>query len=148
MRCRAIGSRTLTSNRNASPAVAFTNPSSTFMVVVLPAPFGPKNPKTSPARTCKFKFLTATFFPSGAEGDLYSTLRFLSSTIACIIELPSHQGNSHARYRQRIIPYPASSLPVGEILIRNRRDYRSGLSRLRISCVSGQRREEENRLSR
>src|SRR5215831_10744285 len=96
MRCRAIGSRTFTSKRKASPLVAFTNPSNTFIVVVFPAPLGPKNPKTSPARTCRFKFLTATFFPSDAEGALYSTRRFLSSTIACIIELPPHDDKSDA----------------------------------------------------
>src|SRR6266404_9022178 len=118
MRCRAIGSRTFTSKRNASPLVAFTNPSSTFIVVVFPAPLGPRKPKTSPARTCRFKSLTATFFPSGAEGALYSTLRFLSSTIACIIELASHDHKSHTKYKQRIsqnqqVPCRMVKIPVG-----------------------------------
>src|SRR5271154_1621179 len=36
------------------------NPSSTLMVVVLPAPLGPRNPKISPAFTCKSKPFSAT----------------------------------------------------------------------------------------
>src|SRR5438477_9942948 len=59
MRWRAIGSRTLVPKRKAPPVVALTKPSKTFMVVVFPAPFGPRKPKISPGRTERVRFLTA-----------------------------------------------------------------------------------------
>src|SRR5437870_1906809 len=85
MRRRAIGSRTLTPNRNASPLVAFTKPNRTFIVVVLPAPFGPRKPKTSPAWTVKLRSFTASFFPCPRFCAGYSTRKFLVSKIVSIL---------------------------------------------------------------
>src|SRR4029077_5253970 len=48
------------------------------------APFGPRNPNTSPGRTFKFRSLTATFRPSPELCALYSTRRFLVSRIVSI----------------------------------------------------------------
>src|SRR5882672_1819719 len=88
MRWRAIGSRTFTPNRKASPLVASTNPNRTFMVVVLPAPLGPRKPKTSPAFTRRFRPFTATFFAWRRLGARYSTRRFLTSTMGSIDNPP------------------------------------------------------------
>src|SRR5882724_8827675 len=62
MRRRAIGSRTLTPNRNAAPPVALTKPSKTFIVVVLPAPFGPRKPNTSPGCRRQAEVFDGDFF--------------------------------------------------------------------------------------
>ena len=43
----------------ALPAVGVMNPASMRMVVVLPAPFGPRNPSTSPGFTWKVTASTA-----------------------------------------------------------------------------------------
>src|SRR5690242_17140701 len=82
MRWRAMGSRTFTPNRNASPLVGGTNPSRTFMVVVFPAPFGPRNPNTSPARTWRFRSLTASFLGCPRPGARYSTRKLRISRMA------------------------------------------------------------------
>src|SRR5882724_7633519 len=81
MRWRAMGSRTSTPKRNAEPLVGFTKPSNTFMVVVLPAPLGPRKPKTSPAWTLRFRSLTASFLPGAFFCAGYSTRKFLVSKI-------------------------------------------------------------------
>ena len=49
---------------SASPEVIGNVPQSMFIVVDLPAPFAPRNDKTSPSRTLKLIFFTA-FVPSG-----------------------------------------------------------------------------------
>ncbi len=77
MRCREIGSRTLVPKSEASPLVAFTKPSRTFMVVVLPAPLGPRKPKTSPCPTERFRPYKATFVPDPSSFERYSTRSFL-----------------------------------------------------------------------
>ena len=48
----------------AVPAVARTSPSSTRRVVVLPAPFGPRNPVTRPGSTVKLRSSTAVTCPN------------------------------------------------------------------------------------
>src|SRR5205085_12007676 len=68
----------------ASPAVAFTNPSKTFIVVVLPAPLGPRKPKTSPAPTRRLRSFTATLRDSPDPVTRYSTRRFLSTRMSAI----------------------------------------------------------------
>src|SRR5208283_1527551 len=45
-----------------SPAVGRINPKSNLIVVVLPAPFGPKKPKMAPFSTAKFTLFTAMSF--------------------------------------------------------------------------------------
>src|SRR6266568_1368016 len=76
MRWRAIGWRTSTPKREAAPLEGGTKPSRTFMVVVLPAPFGPRKPKTSPAETFRFRDWTATVGCWPKERLGYSTRKF------------------------------------------------------------------------
>src|ERR1035441_4474526 len=59
------GSR-LTSNpaTSACPDVGLSSPQSMRIVVDLPAPFGPRKPKTSPLRTARLIRSTATKFPN------------------------------------------------------------------------------------
>ncbi len=45
------------------PAVGRSRPSSRRIVVDLPAPFGPRNPVTTPGRTAKVKSSTAVLAP-------------------------------------------------------------------------------------
>ena len=45
-----------------SPAVGRISPSNNLMVVVLPAPLGPKKPKMAPSSTSKFTLFTAMSF--------------------------------------------------------------------------------------
>src|SRR5947199_5647318 len=47
----------------ASPALGWTSPSRILTVVVLPAPFGPRKPKTSPASTRSDRSCSATLRP-------------------------------------------------------------------------------------
>jgi hypothetical protein len=49
---------------SALPEVGRTSPRSIRKVVVLPAPFGPRNPYTSPRRTQSDSLSTATIRPS------------------------------------------------------------------------------------
>src|SRR5262245_13129638 len=53
MRTLASGSSTGRPNTRALPAVGRVMPSSTLMVVVLPAPLRPRKPKIEPAGTCR-----------------------------------------------------------------------------------------------
>src|SRR5436190_5789461 len=85
MRRRAIGSRTFTPKRNAAPLVGLTKPSSTFIVVVLPAPLGPRKPNTSPARTLRLRSLTAILLPEPFFWARYSTRKSLVSRIVSSI---------------------------------------------------------------
>ena len=45
------------------PEVAVASPISILMVVVLPAPLGPRNPKKQPRGTVRFRPSTAAFPP-------------------------------------------------------------------------------------
>src|SRR2546428_6309078 len=81
--CGASAAR---SNTRARPASGLTMPSSTLIVVVLPAPFLPRNPKMDPAGTCSVRPRTAStsaqvFFRSatsmtGTSATLISCFRF------------------------------------------------------------------------
>src|SRR5437899_1734067 len=84
MRWRAMGLRTSTPKSEAEPAVGFTNPSSTFIVVVLPAPFGPRKPKTSPVLTLRLRPFTAVLTPCPKPRPRYSTRKSRISKIAFI----------------------------------------------------------------
>src|SRR5437868_4462102 len=53
MRRRASTLPAGASRTRASPPLGATSPSRILTVVVLPAPLGPRNPKTSPRSTCK-----------------------------------------------------------------------------------------------
>src|SRR6266853_491170 len=109
MRRRAIGSRTLTPNRNAAPLVAFTKPSRTFIVVVLPAPFGPRKPKTSPAWTLRFRSFTASFLPGAFFCAGYSTRKFLVSKIVSTLAFDRQAALLLSIFRQfeQTKPFPA-----------------------------------------
>ena len=48
----------------AVPSSGLTRPSSIRSVVVFPAPFGPRNPTTSPASTVKLSRSTASTWPN------------------------------------------------------------------------------------
>src|SRR5437870_4085166 len=117
MRRRAIGSRTLTPNRNASPLVAFTKPNRTFIVVVLPAPFGPRKPKTSPAWTVKLRSFTASFFPCARFCAGYSTRKFLVSKIVSILafDRQPHFGSvyfaARGKQEQGLHHFPSEGYP-------------------------------------
>ena len=54
------------------PDVGATRPSSSFSDVVLPAPFGPKKPKTSPRGTARDKPATATLRPNSRRNAAVS----------------------------------------------------------------------------
>src|SRR5262249_60145155 len=59
------GSRqTSTPPMKAAPAEGRSRPTNILMVVDLPAPFGPRNPKNSPRRTARLRPLTAIFWPN------------------------------------------------------------------------------------
>jgi hypothetical protein len=45
------------------PEVGVTSPNKQRKAVLLPAPFGPKNPVTRPGNTSADRFFTAIFFP-------------------------------------------------------------------------------------
>src|SRR5438445_13686603 len=76
IRCfTCIGSRrTLNPATVASPSVMSVRPVSNLIIVVLPAPFGPRRPKTVPDATFRVTWSTAVSFP-------YTFVRF-SVTIA------------------------------------------------------------------
>src|SRR5437879_1896575 len=76
IRCfTCIGSRrTLNPATVASPSVMSARPVSNLIIVVLPAPFGPRRPKTVPEATFRVTWSTAVSFP-------YTFVRF-SVTIA------------------------------------------------------------------
>ena len=61
-RARPAGARQSVPNSSTPPVVGFTSVRIIRMVVLLPAPFGPRNPKTSPRRTARFRSLTAQRF--------------------------------------------------------------------------------------
>lgn len=46
-----------------SPLVGLARPRSKRIEVLFPAPLGPRNPKISPRRTCRFRLRTATLLP-------------------------------------------------------------------------------------
>ena len=54
------------------PDVGATRPSNNFSDVVLPAPFGPKKPKTSPRGTARDKPATATLRPNSRRNAAVS----------------------------------------------------------------------------
>src|SRR6266571_5465753 len=89
MRCfTCIGSRrTLNPATDASPSVMSVSPVSSLIIVVLPAPFGPRSPKTVPSATFRLTWSTAVSFP-------YTLVRF-SVTIALLTmeHLPSLREN-------------------------------------------------------
>src|ERR1051326_5849166 len=78
------------------------DPNSIFTDVLLPAPFGPRKPKTSPRGTSRVRFRTATF-PSktlrspriwmarSEDGVIYRRIIVMKQP------RPEHQMNCHAR---------------------------------------------------
>src|SRR6267143_214214 len=91
IRCfTCIGSRrTLNPATYASPSVMSARPVSNLIIVVLPAPFGPRRPKTVPEATFRVTWSTAVSFP-------YTFVRF-SVTIALSV-----MGFSEPSFRQNV----------------------------------------------
>src|SRR5262245_30830465 len=56
--------RTFSPSTNASPEESGSSPVSIFITVVLPLPFGPRKPKTSPYSTSRSTFSTAVKLPN------------------------------------------------------------------------------------
>ena len=69
--------------RTARPALGRMSPSSMRIVVLLPEPFGPRNPKTSPLITWRLRSFTATRFPN-ALVNLF-VLITMALSCACIL---------------------------------------------------------------
>src|SRR2546425_1278317 len=63
MRARAAPSPSGRPSTRPPPAVGCTSPSSIFIEVVFPAPFGPRNPKTVPGGTLRVRSRTAALAP-------------------------------------------------------------------------------------
>ena len=66
---------------NISPLVGVKSPQIIFIVVLFPAPFGPRNPKTCPSLTAKFMLLTAVFCPNFFSRFFISTIFIRSSPL-------------------------------------------------------------------
>ena len=62
-RTSTLSLRVSSPKTSARPPVGRMNPSSVRMVVVLPAPFGPRKPKTSPGKTSRSTSLMPRFLP-------------------------------------------------------------------------------------
>src|ERR1700730_6603002 len=73
MRRRASESPAGWANRRAWPLVGRTRPSRTLTVVVLPAPFGPRKPNTSPGWTVRSSPWSATLRPYSLRRPTVST---------------------------------------------------------------------------
>ena len=65
MRCLTCSGATATSMPAtvADPAVGWSSPHSMRIVVVLPEPFGPSSPNTSPGAICRVSWSTAVTAP-------------------------------------------------------------------------------------
>src|SRR5438876_11838238 len=96
IRCfTCIGSRrTLNPATVASPSVMSVRPVSNLIIVVLPAPFGPRRPKTVPEATFKLTWSTAVSFP-------YTFVRFsVTMALVAMEHLPSLRKDP-----QRLFPH-------------------------------------------
>src|SRR5688572_1856244 len=87
------------------PEVGSVSPNSIRIVVVLPAPLGPRKPKISPCWTDRVSELTASF-------SRYRLVKFLVSTTA-LIAVPNEKTRSPAQglpmQRYQILPSPRES---------------------------------------
>src|SRR5579862_3084227 len=106
MRWRAIGCRTSMPNRYAVPRVGGIKPSSTLMVVVLPAPLGPRKPKTSPTWTERFNPFKAGLISGFNPRPRYSTQRLSVRRMASMCSPNTKTGstsqkNNHSNSRAR-----------------------------------------------
>src|SRR5437879_4827469 len=91
IRCfTCIGSRrTLNPATKASPSVMSVRPVSNLIIVVLPAPFGPRSPKTVPSATFRLTWSTALSFP-------YTFVRFsVTMALVAMEHLPSLRKDPH-----------------------------------------------------
>jgi len=80
-------------SRLALPEVGAINPTSILIEVVFPAPFGPRNPNTSPCWICRVRLFTAALSPNtflnscvsmaGASGIRFHYCRLLAIWMAC-----------------------------------------------------------------
>src|SRR5207245_6769132 len=91
IRCfTCIGSRrTSYPATHASPSVMSVKPVSSLIIVVLPAPCGPRSPKTVPSATFRLTWSTALSFP-------YTFVRFsVTMALAAMEHLPSLRKDPH-----------------------------------------------------
>src|SRR5688572_4389613 len=87
----------------ASPEVGASSPVSILMVVVLPAPFGPRKPNTSPRRTAKLTWSTATKSP---KVRVRSRTTMGSSTCDRLLRLPLPHALDEDVLQRRLLVAP------------------------------------------
>src|SRR5215469_11962964 len=88
----------------ASPLVGNTSPSIIFTDVLLPAPFGPKKPKTSPRGTSRVRFRTATLPLKTFRSARVLMARSKDRFIAVVSQL-SQRSRQRKRIRRVAWPY-------------------------------------------
>src|SRR6185437_7289086 len=86
IRARIAGSRQSRPRMRAAPAVGKVNPIRSLRVVVFPAPFGPRKPKTSPAGTSKWNGLSPTFLVFRQKPTVYVFSSPRISTAAIVVQ--------------------------------------------------------------
>src|ERR1700761_4418696 len=77
----------------ARPALGARKPAAIFMVVDLPAPFGPRNPSTSPRSTVKLMPLTASTGPKLLARPSIS-MRWVTGLLPPVFLSPGYQKDS------------------------------------------------------
>ena len=102
-RARAVADRRA-EQRRARPRSAVTSPSSILSEVVLPAPLGPRKPKTSPRRTDRERSATASFAPKRLRSPWVSMASPLMRA-----SLPYRLGHLHQVAGYRSVPRSANT---------------------------------------
>src|SRR5262249_27692452 len=88
---------------SASPLVGNTSPNSILTEVLLPAPFGPKSPKTSPRRTSRVRLRTATLPPKVFRSP---RARMAKSENRLIYQLVDHRSDATRFSASDELPWP------------------------------------------
>src|ERR1700694_467878 len=99
MRRRASDSPAGRPNRRAWPLVGRTRPRRTLIVVVLPAPFGPRKPKTSPGWTERSSPWSATLRPYSLRRPTVSMAGVVSGSpqaVGDVLEVGGLERPGHA----------------------------------------------------
>src|SRR5262245_54398768 len=84
MRTLAVGSSAARPSTRAWPAVGRAMPSSSLIVVVLPAPLRPRKPKIEPAGTRRFSPRTASFASKRFRRSIVSIANASDTTSSCL----------------------------------------------------------------
>src|SRR4051812_37369998 len=110
------------------PEVGGMNPVTMRIVVDLPAPFGPRKPRTSPRSTPKERSFTATFAPNAFVR--FSTLitafllgshtRFFRATSIKIARRIQRAGSPHGAGRRIVVDFAEGGTRRGIVLARPR----------------------------